>query len=277
MLLRQKFKYFIYKLFSFIRRDFLINLSYTFQFFLSWIGIIISIAIVYFVSKLFDKSGSHNLVEYGGKYFPFVFIGLIFYGYLIIALSSFSRNIRTEQMMGTLEAMFVTPTSVSTIILFTSLWNFIFNSISILIYLFFGIFLFKLSFTGANIFGVIVVLSLTIVSFSSIGIISSAFIIVFKKGDPINWAMNLFSAFFGGVYFPVSILPIELQYISHILPITYSLRALRGALLKGYSFKLLLPDIVILLSFCLILIPFSLIVFRYAVKKAKLDGTLAHY
>lgn len=274
---RPKFRFLVYKLFSFIRRDLLINLSYKFEFFLNCLTIFIFIGIAYFVAKLIDKSSSSYLVEYGGKYFPFVFIGILFYGFLSQALSSFSRNIRREQMIGTLEAMFVTPTKVSTIILSSSLWNFVFNLVTFLIYSLFAVLLFRVNFAGTIFLTLIVILPLTIVSFGCIGIIASAFIIVFKKGDPINWAINLFSAFFGGVYFPITLLPSKLRLISHIFPMTYCLRASRLALLKGYGLELLLPDIVALLGFCIILIPLSLMIFKFAVKKAKIDGTLTHY
>jgi len=122
-----------------------------------------------------------------------------------------------------------------------------------------------------------IILILTIISFSSIGIISTSFVMVFKRGDPISWLITTFSGFFGGVFFPVTILPKALRAISYLFPITYSLRSLRLAILQGYSLKLLLPDIIMLVFFCIILLPLSIWVFKYAVKKAKSDGSLTHY
>lgn len=272
-----KARIFLDKPAAFIKKDLLIEFSYRLQFVLSWMGIFLSVLIFYYISMLFDKVESPYLAEYGGKYFPFVFIGITLSGYLALALGSFSANIRNEQLTGTLEAMLVTPTKTSTIIISISLWNFVFNSISIVIYLLFGISIFGVNLSNANFLGAVIILFLTIFSVSSIGIISAAFTMVFKKGDPVVLLMSLFSAFFAGVYFPISILPDGLRFISNFIPITYSLRALRNALLRGYGFKMLLPDIVMLLVFCIILLPLSVSIFKYATKKAKIAGSLTHY
>jgi ABC-2 type transport system permease protein len=272
-----KLKILSHKVFAFIKRDFLTELSYRLQFVLSWLGIFLSVLIFYYISRLFEKTESPYLTEYGGKYFPFVFIGIAFSGYLALALGSFSANIRREQLTGTLEAMLVTPTKLSTIIISISLWNFIFNSISILIYLLFGVCFFGIDLTGANFFSAAIILILTVLPLCSIGIISAAFIMVFKRGDPIVWFINLFSGLFGGVYFPIAILPDSLRIVSYFLPITYSLKALRYALLRGYSFKMLLPEIAVLFAFSIVLLPLSISIFKYATKKAKVAGSLTHY
>ncbi|MCZ7669884.1 MAG: hypothetical protein M5U34_23240 [Chloroflexi bacterium] len=52
---------------------------------------------------------------------------------------------------------------------------------------------------------------------------------------------------------------------------------MRGALLTGASWNKLAPDLLALSLFCLILFPLALFVFRFAVDRARLEGTLAHY
>jgi len=61
----------------------------------------------------------------GGDYFSFVLIGIAFSDYLGVGLGSFAGTIREGQMLGTLEAMLVTPTRVHSIILFSSIWQFL--------------------------------------------------------------------------------------------------------------------------------------------------------
>ena len=85
------------------------------------------------------------------------------------------------------------------------------------------------------------------------------------------------SELFGGVLFPIAVLPEWLQNVSHILPITYSLNGMRHALLQGYSLHALAPDITALIVFSVVLVPLGLLTFKYAVKKAKADGTLVQY
>jgi ABC-2 type transport system permease protein len=52
---------------------------------------------------------------------------------------------------------------------------------------------------------------------------------------------------------------------------------MRLSLLTGASWAELLPDLLVLTGFTVILFPLSLITFRWAVERARLDGTLAHY
>lgn len=265
------------KICAFIKRDFYIHISYRVAFIFEWVSILVTVATFYFISGLVDQGAAPYLKEYQAGYFPFVLIGIAFSGYLSTALQSFSSNIRYEQLLGTLEAMLVTPTKIPLIVIGISVWDFLFTSITTVISLLFGALFFKVDLSQMNFLASLLILVMTIVSFSSIGIISAAFIVVLKKGNPINWMINTFSGLFGGVFFPIEMLPKKLQVISHLLPITYSLRGLRHAILQGYSFKMLMPDMLILLSFCVILFPLSIWIFKKAVDKAKLTGSLAHY
>lgn len=262
---------------NFIIRDFTIAASYKFSFFLQFFGIFFSVLTFYFIAKMFGGAAIPYLEPYGGDYFSFVLIGIAFSNYLWTGMGSFSGSIRNEQMMGTLEAILVTPTKISLIILSSSLWNFIFTSIKVLIYLLIGIFLFTVDMSNANIFAALIILVLTIICFSSLGILSASFIMVLKQGDPVNWIFNTLSGLLGGVLYPITVMPDWLQYFSYILPITYSLRAMRHALLQGYSLEALLPDIFALIIFSIVMLPLSMLSFRYAVKRVKIDGSLTQY
>lgn len=260
----------------FIKRGYLLQMSYKFDFFLRMFFMLFNILTYYFIAKMMGDAAAKYLEPYGGDYFSFVLIGMAFSGYLMISLRSFSESVRDEQMMGTLEAMMVTPTSTSSIIALSSLWSFIFASFRVFLYLVIGIFL-GVDMTHANVLGALIILILTIICFSSIGILSASFIMVFKRGDPINMLLMGSSELFGGVLFPIEVFPGWLQNISHILPITYSVSGMRHAILQGYTFGSLAPDILILALFSIILLPLSLFVFERSVLKVKAEGGLVQY
>lgn len=272
-----KMKSFFSKICVFVKRDFLIETSYKLAFGLAWMNIFVLAIMFYYISKLFHGMKSVSLEEYGGEYFPFVFIGLALSGYLKTALLTFSRKIRTEQMMGTLEAMITTPTSILTIITALPIWSFIFNAVPVIIYFLFGIYFFGITTINSNYAGMFIIIILTMISSASIGIISASFIIVFKNGDPLAWAISLFSDFFAGAFFPISLLPAGLRSISKLLPMTYTLKYLRGAFLQGYTFNMLLPYITILTVFSAVLFPLSILIFIYSIHRAKITGSLSHY
>jgi hypothetical protein len=52
---------------------------------------------------------------------------------------------------------------------------------------------------------------------------------------------------------------------------------MRLAMLMGASWRELAPDILMLALFAAVLLPFSLMIFRRAVRHARRDGTLTQY
>jgi len=262
---------------AFVWRDFIEDTSYKLSFFMQFLSIFISTAMLFFFSRLIGDAGTSYLKPYGGNYFSFVLIGIAFYSYLSVSMKSLSETIREGQMLGTLEALLVTQTEIPTIIISSSLYSFIWASFKVAVYLLLGVYVFGLNLGNANLIGAIIVLILTIISFGSLGIISASFIMVLKRGDPVNWIFSSVSGLLGGLYYPISVLPDWLQRFSYLLPVTYALEGMRLAVLKGYSVSELFPNILALTLFSIIMLPLSILVFGYAVKKAKKDGTLTQY
>ncbi len=268
---------YIEKPLAFLCRDFIDDSSYKFAFVTQFFGIFISTVMFFFVSSLIGNSGAEHLKPYGGNYFSFVLIGIAFYSYLSVSLQSLSRTVREGQMLGTLEALLVTQTEIPTIILSSTIYSFIWATLKVSVYLLLGAFIFGVQMGDANLAGALIILFLTIVSFGSIGIISGSFIMVLKRGDPVSWLFTSVSSLLGGLYFPVSVLPDWLQSLSYLIPVTYALEGMRLAILKGYSITELLPNISALMFFSIVILPLSIMIFGYAVKKAKRDGTLTQY
>jgi ABC-2 type transport system permease protein len=268
---------FLSKPLGFIQRDFNIQLSYRFAFFLQSLVVILPTVTFFFMSRLFGDLVAPKLAKYGGDYFSFVLIGFAFSNYLQVSIQGLTRSIREGQMMGTLEALLVTQTEIPTIILSSSLYSFLWTSLRVVVFLVLGVFVFGVDISNANYLAALVIMLLTITSFSSLGILSASFIMIFKRGDPIAWIFTSASWLLGGVYYPITVLPDWLQRFSYMLPITYSLEAMRLALIRGYSFGALARNIYALIIFTVVMLPVSVLVFRYAVRRAKMDGSLAQY
>jgi len=261
----------------FFYRDFRTQASYRFSFVLHIVAILFSVASFYFVGQLFGGSAAPYLSDYGGNYFPFALVGIAFAGFQSVALRAFSRTIRSAQTTGTLEAVLVTPTRLSTILFASCLWNFAFTSLTVVVYLLVGATLFGASLGRANLLAGIVVLGLTILALSSIGILSACFVMVFKRGAPIEFLIGGLSTLLGGVYYPVEVLPHWLQKAARLFPLTYSLDAARRALLVGEPLTALAPQVLALVAFAALLLPLSLLAFRCAVRQAKRDGSLTQF
>jgi ABC-2 type transport system permease protein len=262
---------------AFIKKDLLVQISYRLEFMLNWVNILLQAGTFFFVAKLVGAVPASHIKEYGGEYFSFVLLGLALTGYFFNALRSFEMHLREEQMLGTLESIMLTPMRLTVLIIALPCWDFIFSLVYLFIYGAIGVGFLGAKFVACDVPAVAAILILSVISLCSIGICSAAFIMIFKRGSPITWGVAGLSAFFGGAYFPVTMLPLKLQAISYMLPVTYSLRSLRHALLQGYSFKMLAPDIAVLAACCVVLFPASIMVFKFAVRKAKTAGTLGQY
>ncbi len=264
-------------LWSFFQRDFYTETSYRLAFLFSLTGLFFSVFTFFFVSQLVGPQASPYLDQYGGDYFAFVIIGLAFSGYFSLGLGGFSRALREAQTTGTLEAMMMTPTPVSIIVIGSALWNYAFTTFRVFIYISIGVLLLGLRLTGANYLGGLVSLILSIIAFASIGIIAASIIMIIKRGEPITALLGATANLLGGVYYPIEIMPEWLQIFSKFIPVTYALRAMRLSLLSGASWAELAPDLLIMVGFTVVLFPLSLFIFRKAVERTRLDGTLAHY
>jgi ABC-2 type transport system permease protein len=262
---------------AFVKRDLASDLSYRLSFLMQFAGIFIGVASFFFVSRLVGKAANPYLASYGGDYFGFVLVGIAFVGFQSFGLGAFSSAISGAQAQGTLEAMLVTPTKLSTIVVSSSIWSFLWTVFTVLIYLAVGGLLFGADLGHANPLTALVVLFLTSLVFSGIGVLSASTIMVLKRGDPIGAIFGGASAFLGGTLFPTTVFPGWLQSVAHIFPIFYGLRAMRMAVLRGATLSQVSGDVLALCLFAVVLVPLSLIAFRGAVRVAKTDGTLGTY
>jgi ABC-2 type transport system permease protein len=265
------------KVWLFLRRDLKLQMSYRLSFVMQVIGILFSVASSYFVAQLLGAQVNPQLQAYGGDYFAFVLIGIAFTGYQGVALYTFSGVVQSAQQMGTLEAMLVTPTRLATILFASSLWRFAFTSLRVVVYLLMGALLFDANFRQARVLPALLILVLTVLSLSGLGILSACFVMVFKRGSPLNFLIGSLSTLLSGVYYPVAVLPTWLQALARVYPLTYTLAAMRRALLTGASLGDLALDVGVLAAFAALLLPASLVAFRHAVRQAKRDGSLTQF
>jgi ABC-2 type transport system permease protein len=261
---------------AFIKRDFLIEISYRTSFILQILSIVSSVLIFYFIATIADVSPETPGLD-GVEYFAYLVVNLAFFSYLSSAIMSCAGKIRTEQTTGTLEAMLVTPTPTSTIILGSSLWEFLLPSVKVIAYLVIGGLLSDIGIRPGGLLPGLFILALTVLAVSGIGVLSAAFILYLKRGDPITYLVTSGSALLGGVLYPPEAMPPLLEWGSRLLPVTYGLRALRRALLLDAPWSDLWPDIWALILFAVVLLPLGILAFRVAIRKARQEGSLVQY
>jgi ABC-2 type transport system permease protein len=263
--------YEIAKATAFIKKDMAIAVSYKLQFLFQFLQIFFSVAVIYFVGKLISPD-SIILRTYNTDYFSFALVGLAISSYLKAGLVNTTNDIRQMMNQGILEAICASPTSYSNLLLFSSLWQFVFETFRVLFCFVVGFALLGLRLENANWFSAIVTLMLTIPIFLLLGMISSSILVLVKRGDPINWIFTSVATLVAGTMFPVEVLPPWLRYVAACIPLTYSLDAIRRSVFMNASLTDISRQLMVLAIFIVVLIPLALITVKVCISAAKRRG-----
>jgi len=262
------------KVWAFLVRDFLSDVSYRFAFVLQLAGMFFAVSVFYFATRMIDPA-TQGLD--GVPPFPWLLVGVAFQLYFSTALYSFSEKVRSEQVLGTLEAMLVSPTPTSVVIFSSTAWDFTWGALRLIVYLLSAVFIFGVQLHVESPLALAVGIGLTLLSSAAIGMLSASFILYFKRGDPVNFLLSMGTSFFGNVIFPSRLLPPAVQWISDWLPMSWSLKVVRGALLRGASFSEVSGELGRLAILTAVLIPLGLLGARIAIRRAKREGSLVQY
>ena len=265
----------LHKLWALTLRGLLIAKSYRLNFIGTYFGGALYVVFYFFLARFIGQQPA-SLRDYG-DYFTFLLIGGVFARYLVLGMKYFSREIEHEMIVGTIEPLMVTATSPALALLGASAWLFLEGLVVLILQLAIGVVVLGADLSHADWPAAFVTTLLTLLALNSWGILSSAFILLFKRADPLNWLIDLTTFILCGVYFPVALLPVWLRMFSYLLPLTYALEALRGALMRGQSLYELRVPLLALLGFDLVLIPLGLFAFRRALGYAKHAGSLGQY
>jgi ABC-2 type transport system permease protein len=159
----------------------------------------------------------------------------------------------------------------------SSLYSLISGGVQLVLILLAGGLFFHVDLSRINAAATILVFLFSITIFVSFGVLSAALVVWLKKGDPVIWILGSFGSIMGGAYFPIDVMPPALQKVASVIPITYTLEALRMTMLKGYSVMMVAKPAGILVATSAVLLPLSIALFAAAVRKGRKEGTLMEY
>ena len=261
------------KMLAIARRDLLTAIRYRIGFFIGAAGVLAELAAFYYLSKAVGPGFRPDGVEY----FPFLLVGTGLYTFLVMGINSFLHIVQEAQQTGTLEVLMTTSTPAPVLIFLSAMSAFAGSTVQLLFYLGGGWLLAGSLPANPNIPGCIVIFCLSVVIAVAIGILAASLQLAIQKGSAVVWLLGSGIWFMTGTLFPIATLPKPLQLLSDLIPITHSLNAMRLALLQGAGFFSLRSEIVILALFCCVLLPMSVWIFSYTLRRARLEGTLSFY
>ena len=178
-----------------------------------------------------------------------------------ITLMLTSFTIVREKEKGTMEQLIVTPISKMELIIGKVIPYVIIGFVDIVLALAVSVFWFKVTVIGSIL---LLLLFSVIFLFSSLGV--GLLISTVAKSQLEAMQLSMFmimpNILLSGYMFPRSSMPVAIQAISNVLPLTYFLEVLRGIILKGNTFDQLIVHFVILVAFALSLLAVSTIKFK---------------
>jgi len=262
---------------AFVRRDFLIAASYKTAFAADALGIVFKVITFYYIGAIFGGRVAPSPDSIGHDYFAFLLVGIALLDFVHTSLTTFSQSVRESQMAGTLEVVLLSPIRLHGMVLYSSIWPYLFTTLRFATYIVMGVVLFDLPVAVSGIPAAMLVLGLTIVCFAPLGVISAAIIMVFKKGAWFPMLINGASFLLAGIAYPVEVLPAWAARASYYLPLTHSVTGMREALLNGRAVSELGTELGFMLAFATVLMPVSLWMFELAVNRTRQLGTLTQY
>jgi ABC-2 type transport system permease protein len=205
----------------------------------------------------------------------YLLIGALLWGYLSLVFMEAAYAIAWERWEGTIEYTFMAPVRRMTHLMGICIFAIGYGLARTLIVLIAAVAMFNLDFSHSNLLGTLAVLAASIVPLVGLAILTSVLPLLSpQKGEQMSFAVQGFMLLVSGVYYPLSVLPLPLQFAGMVSPLTYSLAGMRRSLLDGAGVGDQLPTVAILLGMGAVLIPVSVAVFTWAENRAKRLGLL---
>jgi len=203
-------------------------------------------------------------------YTSFVVIGLAFQGYVSSVVTTISQRLRNEQLMGTIEYYLMTQSGVFGMLIYSSLWGFIMNSISMAVTLAIGYAL-GVRYLVSGLLAAMIIIVELLVATLGLAMMAGGVVMITKQGNPIAFFFTTVTTLISGTVFPVTVMPLWAQALSYSVPLTLALESLRLSLLQGYGVLRLA------LVYDAVLLPLGVLIYRLGFDKARREGTLSEY
>lgn len=199
-----------------------------------------------------DDISLHINRIYGNiKYIDFLVPAILGMTVMMSCMMGMGATIAGERETGELARLFMTPTSVSTVIGGKIAAKLLIELLRALILICMAVLLFHVSIKGGLLqtFIVLVVGALCFVGF---GMMLSARTSTQEDYVQMVMPFSMPMMFISGVFYPIETMPWILQKLAYIFPLTYLNDAMRGIMLKGQTLGDVWLDLVVLLGFTLL-------------------------
>lgn len=258
-----------------LRRDWAVERTYQLHLVMQLVDVAVMATAIYFVSLMVEDPAS--LADYGGNYFDFAVVGLAVTSFAGVGLSSFGESLAREQNTGTIDLLLASPAPIPQLMIGMFALPFILASVQIAGLLGIGIGVVGSGIPLGGLLLSVPVLLLTTATFAAVGVAIGGMMLLVKRGDPISGPFYQASMLLSGVIVPVDLLPEAIRVISAMLPATWGIRAVRELLLSDAGWRDVAPETLVLAGFTVVMLPASILVYRWCLRAAVRSGVLGSY
>lgn len=211
-----------------------------------------------------------------GSYAGYMLIGALLFQLVTNSLWNFGFWLRREQLTGTLESgVYLVPTNRAYLIIGSSLYVLVRNSISFIFALVLGTILFSISleiYLPETIFLGIFVLAVGLPPLIGMALVFGAIILRFKEVGAMIQFMQWVFSFLMGIFYPITLLPGIFRVVAQLIPVTWTTNEIRAVLYETPYFIDLWTDITISIGFMFI-VPVMAFIWFSRVEKNILSGS----
>lgn len=204
------------------------------------------------INNFKDDIGLHINRIYGNiKYIDFLVPAVLGMTVMMSCMMGMGATIAGERETGELARLFMTPTSVSTVIGGKIAAKLVIELVRAVILILMAILLFNVSIKG-GLLQTFIVLVFGALCFVGFGIMLSARTQTQEDYAQIVMPFSMPMMFVSGVFYPIETMPWILQKLAYVFPLTYLNDAMRGVMLKGQSLGDVWFDLAVLLGFTIL-------------------------
>ena len=216
-----------------------------------------------------QTTGASNFIGY-------IVVGTTVWMWQNIVLWDVGFSLRNEQMRGTLESNWLSPTWRFSYLLGHTGPQLITMTMFILITAIeFGLF-FGVRLNGSPWLGLLVMLT-SIPAIYGLGFAFASIVITAKEAHTFVFLVRGLVMIFCGITFPVSLLPGWMQSIATWMPQTYMIHGMRAAAFANASLAELWPDLQALLLFGAFWLTLGYLLFHWMERRARRTGAIGQY
>jgi ABC-2 type transport system permease protein len=209
-------------------------------------------------------------------YIGYIAVGTTIWMWQNIVLWEVGFALRNEQMRGTLESNWLSPTWRFSFLMGSTIPQMISMAMFMAVAVLEFALIFGVQFQGSLWLSLLVLL-VSIPSIYGLGFAFASVVITAKEANAFVFLVRGLVMIFCGITYPVTLLPEWMRSVTYLLPQTYVIHAMRLAALSPATLADLLPDILPLIFFGAFWLTAGYLLFNWMERRARQTGSIGQY